>query len=381
MVLIIYIQLILSYLIQNLHQLTILNIQPSYSISASTQTSNNSTEVSIINVDEDLINLEFNTTDGTLSEAPSLSISLTIDELTQASEVQVLTWLIGNNQTWYTASKVDSLNWNINESLDSSAASGTYEIRQVLIKRDGLDDLTIVDTALKEKGFDIDSIIYNAAADATDPILTSIDSISVSGNDDDLNTNIIVTIVASVTDGEGEIDKVFSYIKGPGGETTGSWGTLNSDKTKVTFTFTLDPRAATGTYTIDDIRLYDVAGNQKFYSNSELAAEGFTNSWEISNTLSDNTAPNIVALSLTPSINAADLNRKQITIDLTTDEQVTDINDIYIRLISPDNANIDQYIVDTGSYLPQLKMEILILIPYLFHLNILMVLIIFLIYF
>ena len=83
-----------------------------------------------------------------------------------------------------------------------------------------------------------------------------------------------------------------------------------------------------------------------FYPN-ELA-EGFTNSWEISNTLSDNTAPNIVALSLTPSINTSDLNRKQITIDLTTDEQVTEINDIYIRLISPDNANIDQYIVDTG---------------------------------
>ena len=325
-----------------------LNIKPSYSTSRSIQTSNTSTEVSIINVDEDLIDLEFNTTDGTLSEAPSLSINLVIDELTKPSEVQVLTWLIGNTQTWYTASKVDSLNWSINESLDSTAASGTYEIRQVLIKRDGLDNLTIVDTALKEKGFDIDSVIYNASADATDPILTSIDSISVSGNDDDLSTDIIVTIVASVTDGEGEIDKVFSYIKSPGGETVGSWGTLNSDKTKVTFTFTLEPRAASGTYTIYDIRLYDVAGNQKFYSNSELVSEGFTNSWEISNTLSDNTAPNIIALSLTPSINTSDLNRKQITIDLTTDEQVTDINDIYIRLISPDNANIDQYIVDTG---------------------------------
>jgi hypothetical protein len=324
------------------------NIQPSYSTPRGIQTSKNSTEVSVINVDEDLIDLEFNTTDGTLSKAPSLSINLVIDELTKASEVQVLTWLIGNTQTWYTASKVDSLNWNINESLDSSAASGTYEIRQVLIKRDGLDNLTIVDTALKEKGFDIDSVIYNAGADSTDPILTSIDSISVSGNDDDLSTDIIVTIVASVTDGEGEIDKVFSYIRGPGGETVGSWGVLNSDKTKVTFTFKLDPRAATGTYIIDDIRLYDVAGNQKFYSNSELVSEGFTNSWEISNTLSDNTAPNIIALSLTPSINTSDLNRKQITINLITDEQVTDINDIYIRLISPDNANIDQYIVDTG---------------------------------
>ena len=155
-----------------------------------------------------------------------------------------------------------------------------------------------------------------------------------------------MTIVASVNDGLGEIDKVFSYIKGPGEEIDGEWGILNSDKSKVTFNFTLDPRAASGTYTIDDIRLYDIAGNQKFYTNSDLVSAGFTNSWVINNNIADNTTPNITALSLIPSINSSDLNRKRITISLTTDDQESDIRDIYIRIISPDNANIDQYIVD-----------------------------------
>jgi|SaaInlStandDraft_1057018.scaffolds.fasta_scaffold05644_2 hypothetical protein len=309
-------------------------------------TSAESISVLVNNIDEDLIDLVLTTTDGTSASAPTLNISLKIDELTQASEVQVLTWLVGNTQTWHTASKVDALSWSINTTLSNSAASGTYEIRKVLIKRTDLDELTIVDTALKEKGFDIDSEIYNSNADATDPILTGIDSITVSGNDGDSSTNILVTIVASVTDGFGEIEKAFSYIKGAGGETAGNWGTLTSDKSKVIFVFSLDPKVATGTYTIDDIRLYDVAGNQSFYTNSNLESLGFTNSWMINNVIADNAAPNITGLSLDPTINVSDLNRKQIKIDLTVDDQDTAIRDIYVRLISPENANIDQYIVD-----------------------------------
>ena len=309
-------------------------------------TSAESISVLVNNIDEDLIDLVLTTTDGTSASAPTLSIALKIDELTQSSEVQVLTWLVGNTQTWHTASKVDALNWSINTTLSNSAASGIYEIRKVLIKRTDLDDLTIVDTALKEKGFDIDSEIYNSNADATDPILTGIDSITVLGNDGDSSTNIVVTIVTSVTDGLGEIEKAFSYIKGAGGETAGNWGTLNSDKSKVTFVFSLDPKVATGTYTIDDIRLYDVAGNQSFYTNSNLEFLGFTNSWTINNVIADNAAPNITGLSLDPTINVSDLNRKQIKIDLTVDDQDTAIRDIYVRLISPENANIDQYIVD-----------------------------------
>ena len=211
-----------------------------------TESSSNSVNVTVNNIDEDLIDLVLTTTDGTASAAPTLNIALKIDELTKASEVQALTWLIDNTQTWYTALKVDALNWSIAETLATTATSGTYEIRKILIKRNNLDDLTIVDTALKEKGFDIDSVIYNTRSDSTDPILTGVDSITVSGNDDDSSTNIVVTIVASVNDGLGEIDKVFSYIKGPGEEIDGEWGILNSDKSKVTFNFTLDPRAASG---------------------------------------------------------------------------------------------------------------------------------------
>jgi len=324
-----------------------LNIKPS-SNSLESNNSVNATEVHITNIDEDLIDLVFNTTDGTSSAAPTISIDMQIDELTKASEVQVLTWLKDSAQTWYYATKNDSLNWSISETLNKFASAGTYEIRQVLIKRNDLDDLTIVDTALKEKGFDIDSVIANSNSDSINPELKGVDSITVSGNDGDAETNIIVTIVISVEDNESGVEKAFSYIKSPGGELTGSWGTLNEEKNKVTFTFTLDPRTASGTYTIDDIRVTDNAGNEKIYTNSEISALSFTDSWSVTNQIADNQAPNIIALSLTPSLNASDLNRKQITIDITTDNQVTDINDIYIRLISPDNANIDQYIVDTG---------------------------------
>ena len=90
-------------------------------LSPKLEQTSDSTEVIVTNVDEDLINLVFSTTDGSSAEVPTMSIDLKIDELTQASEVQVLTWLVNNTQTWHTATKVDSLNWSILKDLDSSS--------------------------------------------------------------------------------------------------------------------------------------------------------------------------------------------------------------------------------------------------------------------
>jgi len=137
------------------------------------------------------------------------------------------------------------------------------------------------------------------------------------------------------------VEKAFSYIKAPGGDITGSYAVLNDSKNKATFTFILDSRAASGTYSIDDIRITDSAGNEKFFYNTDISEAGFTSSLVINNNIADDLAPNITELNLTSSINTSDLNRKQITVDLTIDEQVTDIKRIYIRLISPDGANID----------------------------------------
>ena len=116
----------------------------------------------------------------------------------------------------------------------------------------------------------------------------------------------------------------------------------------MTFEFSLDPKVATGTYAISDIRLYDVAGNQSFYSTSNLESLGFLNSWTIDNVIADNVVPNITGCVLTPSINSSDLNRKQIKVDVSVDDQDTDIRTIYMRLLSPDNAIIGKYVVSLG---------------------------------
>ena len=314
--------------------------------SIQTSSSQNDVNLSVQNVDEDLIDLKFRTTDGTSAQAPTLTVDMMIDELTNATEVQVLIWRLNDNQTWYTASKIDKLNWKVSEDLASYLRSGTYEIRKIrIIRGSGLSELSIVDSALIEKGFTIRSDIFNSRSDETPPTLKGIDSISVSGNDGDTNTPIKIKIIASVDDGDGEVEEVFSYIKGPGGETDGEYATLNSSKSKATFEFTLDSRTASGTYQIDDIRITDAAGNQKIYQDTDLSSQGFNYTWDITNNIGDNIAPNITDLSITSNINTSDLNRKQILISLTTDTQSTPIRDIYIRLISPDNVNIDHYIV------------------------------------
>jgi len=310
--------------------------------------SSDSLSVGIVNIDEDLIDLSFSSTDGTTADAPTINVALTIDELTSAAAVHVLVWKIGENQTWYPATKVDSLRWSVAETLATSAISGTYEIRRVRVVRDGLADLTFDDTALSNKGFATTTEIYNTESDTEAPLLMGVDSITVANNDGDPSTSIDVTIVVSVNDAEGGMQKAFSYIEGPGGETAGGWGTVSADKSKVTFSFDLDPRTGTGTYTIDDVRLYDVAGNQNFISNSDLASSGFENSWDIVNPISDDDAPAITSVTMTPLIDSSDLNRKQIRIVVGVDAQVTDIRDVYIRIYTPEGASIDQYIMDQG---------------------------------
>ena len=304
--------------------------------------------VSVNNIDEDLIAFSFTTTDGTATEAPTLSVALTIDALTEASEVQVLTWKIGGEQTWRTATRVDSLNWTISVSLDDTAASGTYEVRSVRIIRDGLSELSFTDTALNDKAFTITSDLYNTRSDSAPPTLTKIESITVSGNDSDVGTPIKVEIVATVDDGVGRLDKAFSYIKAPGGAITGAWAVLNDAGTEATFSFALDAKAGAGSYQIDDVRLYDAAGNEKFYNQTDLSNAGFTDTWSINNSIADNTAPAITDLYLIPSLDADDLNRKQITVYLTTDAPESALRNAYIRLISPSNANIDKYLLDLG---------------------------------
>jgi len=307
-----------------------------------------SSTIQVTNIDEDLINLIFSTTDGTASTAPTINIDLQIDELTFASSVSILTWKVDGVQTWSSATKVDSLNWNLSLALDPSAASGTYAVRSVKINKTDGTQISFVQSALDDKGFTTSSEIYNAQSDSNAPTLTSVNSITVENNDGDPNTNIILTIKVGVNDVEGGLQKAFSYVEGPGGEITGDWGSLNSAKDEVTFSFSLDPRTGSGTYKISDIRLYDIAGNSNLINTTEIASLGFQNNFEINNPISDDTAPNIIALSFTPSVDASDNDRKQITINLTTDDQVSDIRDIYIRLISPANANIDKYIMDKG---------------------------------
>ena len=204
------------------------------------------------------------------------------------------------------------------------------------------------DTALGNKSFTYQQDIYNTRSDSVAPVFSGVDSITVTNNDGDSSTAVTVEIVVSASDAAGGFEKAFSYIEGPGGELSGDWGTLNTDKTKITFTFVLDAKTATGTYKISDIRLYDVAGNQNFVSNSDLVSGSYTDSWSITNPIGDNATPAITAVTLTPQIDTSDLNRKQIKVAVTTDDQVTDINSIYIRIFSPTSESIDEYIVSLG---------------------------------
>ena len=112
---------------------------------------------------------------------------------------------------------------------------------------------------------------YNSNSDVNDPELVSISSVSISGNDSNPSTSIVLEFSITANDSEGGYEKGHSRWEAPGNEGgwpyQGGWGSTNLSTNPPTTTFTtnLDPKTVSGLYKLEDIRLYDQAGNQKFF--------------------------------------------------------------------------------------------------------------------
>ena len=94
--------------------------------------------------------------------------------------------------------------------------------------------------------------LYNPAADDKDPELLSLGNFRVLNNDGDPSTPITVDLEVEITDFEGEMDSVFSYLRGPnypGALVSPQW-TIDKSVTPniANFSWTLDARSASGIY-------------------------------------------------------------------------------------------------------------------------------------
>tara|TARA_B100001057_G_scaffold90097_4_gene86339 strand:- start:2191 stop:9084 length:6894 start_codon:yes stop_codon:yes gene_type:complete len=338
--------------------------QSGYDFSASTE---DNTNVAVQNIDEDLIYFNLLSVDGTDTSSPKLNISMQIDSLTKAEEIQVLIeyptasnpdstdFGDGAQEFLYTGIGTnDGINWNISHDLPVYSLSGTYKVRDLRITRGNLDDLTINASTIQSKGFESSISLQNSRQDIVNPVLQSISDFSITGNDGDDATNITVSFNATVV--EENLKEVRVFIKFPGGADKDFTGVINADG-KVSFAIELNPNASSGDYLIDRFIIEDIAGNRITYTNQQLSNAGINNKWILDNDIADDQAPKILSLTLNPVYDNSDFDRKNIQVKVLTDAQQTPIERIYIRLTNEDGVTqidedfpTEQFVLTAAEY-------------------------------
>ncbi len=306
-------------------------------------------QVKVINLDEGLLDLNLSTTDGTATIAPSLQVALKLDQLTEATAVEVQTIDAGGESVWRVASSTDNVNWVVNADLADGASSGSYKIKGIRVFRRGASELDFLQAQLVDKGFLITSELYNERSDSSAPVLESIDRITVSVGEAALGKSVPVTIESTVSDGTGNVSKAYVSVVGPGGASTGVWGTLNADLTSVTFQILLDSKTGSGLYRIDEVRVIDSAGNQTLYSHADLQSLEFEHSWTYTKANSDQQAPALTDFYLLPTKEAlGERTLKKIAVHLTTDDQDSPLRNLYVRLKNTEADFVEHYLLENG---------------------------------
>ena len=119
-------------------------------------------------------------------------------------------------------------------------------------------------------------------------------------------------------------------------------GTINSNGS-ISFDISLNPQAASGIYRIDRFIITDLAGNKITYNNADLVNANINNNWELSNSVSDNSAPEISSLRLAAIYDNNDFSRKNIQVKVVANSRESPLERIYIRLTNEDGiTQIDE---------------------------------------
>ena len=302
------------------------------------------------------------------TENPEIYIDMIVDSYTEPTQIEVLLESPGETQYWTFPESVSVQNFKVNyqhtyEAPDTSP-SGTWFVRKIRLTNAEGEVITYDRSLLDNKGFTTSIGIENVIGDVNAPELVSLGEFTVTGNDGDTSTNIEVSIEALVTDQEDGLDRVYGVLESPkndGGEGFEAvWGTLDKTVTpnKATFVWVLDPKTVSGQYNIEDIRLYDEAGNQKFYyDDTDIVADylGTYGDFEltINNTIQDSQTPSLSDFLLTGSYD--DQGRKTLSVRTQIDfgnSQNSAIKRQFIRVIGPNTGDIDddQFVLQGDNY-------------------------------
>ena len=291
----------------------------------------------------DVTALRFDPHIGVADSIPAIDIYLGLSSsFSQASTIQLLYWAVNSEQSWITMSR-DNDTGLFHAHLDLSvyAKSGDYEIRMINATDNSGTNLSLSKEQLVERGFTVSGSITNLNADETPPILTSINLQSQStASDGSLH---LVFGIDAMDIGSGLKPDFILELNSPTGASLQQRANFDSNGSALV-DFVLPKYSSAGTYTINTVRLTDMAGNTNF-SQESLKTLGAPIS--IVNPNADNLPPTLENFVLSAVFDPV-TDRPRIVITGSVLDDVSGIKGVYLRLNSPigSSAYLDTWVYE-----------------------------------
>jgi hypothetical protein len=259
------------------------------------------------------------------------------DNFSNAQSIQILYWLVNNEQHWITATRVGLTNhFEADISLNQYTASGVYNIRAIqLFDNQGV-EVRFNEDQLTLLGLNTSVSFNNPNADITKPSPTTLTSSGWSINDNEQPTiNFTVTVEDDLS---GVQDRIILELNSPTGTSIQEYGTRIAENV-YNFDFTLNKHASSGVYPVNTIRIYDNAGNLNHSQDWILNNVG---EYELINPFSDSTLPLLSYINIEAKFDE-ESDRPIISVKGLSTDDVSGIKSVYLRLTRPNGGVLDKW--------------------------------------
>lgn len=263
------------------------------------------------------------------------------EKFSKQKAIQVLYWPVKAEQTWVTLTRDSSSeHFSAKIRLPEFVKSGVYEIREIVAVDNSGSEIRIDDIYLKQGGYDYRTVIESENSDNEAPQLLSM--INSAPSFDEVG-QVHIDFSFSASDNLSGLNSIFVVeLNSPTGKSIQKRGVFAEQglrQANADLDFVLPKYSASGLYTINTIRLYDLAGN---LNHSEQWIASNASGINIENPNSDNIPPTLNSVVIS---SAFDLLAKRpiITVNVGLNDDISGVQSSYVRLGKPEGGLLGGY--------------------------------------
>jgi len=306
----------------------------------------------------DLLDLQFSITETPDDKLILHSVVELSDNFSQANSVSLLFWKIGEDQTWLTLNRNETGAFEVARELNRFTPSGSYAVRSIRATDDFGAAISFTEDTIKIAGFESVYDVFNSKSDIQKPVVDAF-TISDFYFEEETEQWAFDYSLAISDVGSGINPSHIVELTSPSGKSLQAWRTADADGTLSTTRY-FPKYIASGDYSINSIRISDLAGNEGDYYSAEAIQALLgrdSNTLTLENPYADNLAPTLTAFELGATFNETTL-RPSITLDFEFEELGgSGYNSAYVRMVGDGHFD-DRWISDLDTEKPGIQFQL-----------------------